>query len=825
MYFQTFNESMKHSRDRNSTFRIPRSTLRRFLALVVAEAFLCSGVLPVWAGPFNFLRPRVTTESSLVDAVRKAADGGVHRKKRVLSFEDIQPDEKRWGRKGSRLAQMKQAGLPVPDGFVIDINTVQELRRNIQNAPSRLWIRKIPKTLWVQIQTQIRVLERRTGRRLGDPDHPLILAVRPGAAEALPGLLPTVIGVGLNDQTVHGLVQDIGEAAAYDAYLRFLRYYGVYVLEKDWVNFPDPPRESSVETLKTYVREYQNKIKQWGVNGSSLQDPWNQLVLCLCSVIDALNKREVQLFGKDQKILLQGVAIVIQQVVFGNINDGISGAGLLYTKDPQTGQGTSGRFLFRAQGEDLMSKNPDWFPTQQQFQTVYKRRGDELNEIASRIESLFHTPQAVELVIEKRNIYVVQTDDVRLTPLAKLVVRMKNKFDHTISIPPIPLMDPTAEILARGSPVGEGMIIGKLIFLDEVDEAKDLEQIFSALLKEREEKIIAVVPEVNEPIRRAVLREVIHGLVITNSRLALHDESLLRALGVPTLIGANVKKRRELKNVVLDTALYHGVLYEIHHRVITDIPYDVRIRRKKGTHSEQDGQIIYRFDYDKGIREMWVEHMSSMMEYLGSSPIELTNLYEYASAGEWLQQKIVEDELAKLGSVVIPALNDLLQNNPWLVRLVDEKIISTLVDDLTKRIDDLDLNEIRLLYLAGTYGERASYKRANHEYYSRLGINMNIYEYLNVLSRKLKKMMTPALTRLLSSESERSAFFVRSDILKIVKLIRPELQKRISSKELIAFEELFGQSAPDGGSKQKWLQLPSVRSFENPQSLKTIFYP
>ncbi|GEM_PF-4669488 len=611
--------------------RLARISLAGFLTLTLS----LSGTLSVFAlRQFNAGSEEAPAHRELRERFNVQLLPQASGLEEIKALEEISPDPERWGKKGSRLAQMKQAGLPIPNGFVVGIGAFQKL--HAQQIP------------WVQMKGQLFALEQKTVRRFGDSQQPLFLAVRSGAAEALPGLMATLIGVGLNDETVKGLAQEIGEVAAYDAYARFLWHYAVEITGVD-NRLIRPQRQQTLKTLQTLIEEYKLAIDKKGGERFP-QDPWKQLEGALRAVATSWDRADVQTYIDNLGLQLNGTAIVVQEAVFGTSSAPISGAGVFHTRDPQTGQGRSGWFLTNAQGEDLMTRGVTWSPSQDAFRDLLRRRQEDLNSLGDVLESIFHTPQSVEFVVDHDGrFHLVQSDDTIMGPLARLTalraLREKGILtepDYISQLATIPVTRKAVtgygiwESLASGHPIGEGVARGTLMFITD-----------SKRLEEGAQSAIVVVDQIDEFIRRAILRKSINGLILTGSKISLHDESLLRTRGLLTLVGAQFKqvvleealKAHQHIDVILEVGFDQGVL--VKDQKIDEVPLlgeglpskDYVLVRKQGKESKTYGQMLLAFDYDAGIvEETWV-HFNAPPVYIGKRPIGPSELYEYLPVG------------------------------------------------------------------------------------------------------------------------------------------------------------------------------------------------
>jgi pyruvate,orthophosphate dikinase len=279
--------------------------------------------------------------------------------KYVYDFSEGDKDQKDLlGGKGANLAEMTKLGLPVPPGFVITTEACREYMRQGHE----------PNDLQVQVTTALRQLEDRVGRRLGDRHDPLLVSVRSGAKFSMPGMMETVLNIGLNDASVKGLAEASGnERFAWDSYRRLLQMFGKTVLHMTGEIFSDALDKAKaakgsandidldVEDLKTLVGDYKQYIQEH-LGSPFPQHPREQLDLAVRAVFGSWNTERAQLYRRRERIPQDlGTAVNVCTMVFGNLGDS-SGTGVAFTRDPATGRtGAYGDYLSNAQGEDVVA--------------------------------------------------------------------------------------------------------------------------------------------------------------------------------------------------------------------------------------------------------------------------------------------------------------------------------------------------------------------------------------------------------------------------------------------------------------------------------------
>src|SRR5690606_2957421 len=263
------------------------------------------------------------------------------------------------GGKGANLAEMTNIGLPVPFGFTISTEACNAYYQNEKEMSGEVK---------QQVFEALRQLEEKAGKRLGDPSNPLLVSVRSGAVFSMPGMMDTVLNLGLNDETVEGLAQLTGDARfAYDSYRRFIQMFSDVVLEIDMFFFeqllseyrekkgyeadPELTSEDWTEIISGYKKIVKKHYKK-----EFPQDPEEQLLLSIQAVFNSWNNQRAIVYRKLNKIPDNlGTAVNIQEMVYGNMGD-TSGTGVAFTRNPSTGERKLyGEYLINAQGEDVVA--------------------------------------------------------------------------------------------------------------------------------------------------------------------------------------------------------------------------------------------------------------------------------------------------------------------------------------------------------------------------------------------------------------------------------------------------------------------------------------
>ena len=456
-------------------------------------------------------------------------------------------DKKLLGGKGAGLCEMTQIGLPVPPGFVITTQTCLEYFEGGFHFPTGLA---------GQVEAAMEQVEKAMGQGFGDQDNPLLVSVRSGAAISMPGMMDTILNLGINDCTVQGLIKRSGdERFGWDSYRRFIQLFGNIVL-----NVPDEEFHAAMEKLKQarnakgdldlsakdlqeLVDTYKAIIKE--STGKSLpQDPYQQLYMAIEAVFASWNGKRAVDYRREFKIttkMANGTACNIQTMVFGNMGEN-SATGVAFTRDPGTGENMLfGDWLQKAQGEDVVAGIRTPHPISEMRQTMPSMY-EELMKVRSTLEQHFHEPQDMEFTIQEGKLYMLQTRTAKMNAAAsmKTSVDMVNeglisKEDSILRLNPASLVqlmyrqiDPknTTAPVATGLGASPGAASGEVVF--DADEAER---------QAKAGKKIILVREQTKP-------EDIHGFFAAQGILTSvggktsHAAVVARGMGKPCVSGA-----------------------------------------------------------------------------------------------------------------------------------------------------------------------------------------------------------------------------------------------------------------------------------------------
>jgi pyruvate,orthophosphate dikinase len=315
------------------------------------------------------------------------------------------------GGKGANLAEMTNLGLPVPPGFTI---TTDACRYYLAHEV-------IPDGLDDEVSSHLHALERAMGRKLGDPADPLLVSVRSGAKFSMPGMMDTVLNVGLSDQSVEGLAKQSGnERFAWDAYRRLIQMFGKTVLDIDGDHFEHAldaakrakgaasDTELNAEDLKALTVTYKELVVEHA-GREFPQDPREQMDLAVMAVFNSWNSGRAVLYRRQERIPADlGTAVNIVAMVFGNMGDD-SGTGVAFTRDPGTGaQGVYGDYLQNAQGEDVVAGIRNTVPLQD-LERIDKASYDQLMAIMRTLENHYRDLCDIEFTVERGKLWMLQT--------------------------------------------------------------------------------------------------------------------------------------------------------------------------------------------------------------------------------------------------------------------------------------------------------------------------------------------------------------------------------------------------------------------------------
>ncbi len=464
----------------------------------------------------------------------------------VYAFEEGSKEQKYLlGGKGANLAEMTNLGLPVPPGFTISTDACKAYMNGGDVLPTGLM---------EEVADALAALEEKMGKRLGDAEDPLLVSVRSGAPFSMPGMMDTVLNLGLNDASVHGLAkQTNNERFAYDSYRRFVQMFGKIVLDVPGELFEDAlhdlldEKQLRVETelapadLAGLVDTFKQIVKQEsGVDFPT--DPREQLRYAIEAVFRSWNGRRARDYRRMEKIPDDlGTAVNVQAMVFGNKGDD-SGTGVAFTRNPSTGEHKPyGDFLANAQGEDVVAGIRITEPLDS-MATHFGECHRQLLDVMQLLERHYRDMCDIEFTIEQGRLFILQTRVGKRTAAAalRMAVEMQeegliDKREAVLRIQPAqldqllhPQFDPAADydVLAEGLNASPGAAVGKVYFTADEAEARH----------EAGERVILVRPETSPDDLHGMIAA--EGILTSRGGLVSHAAVVARGMGTPAICGA-----------------------------------------------------------------------------------------------------------------------------------------------------------------------------------------------------------------------------------------------------------------------------------------------
>ncbi|MGB9695352.1 MAG: pyruvate, phosphate dikinase [Caldisericaceae bacterium] len=481
-------------------------------------------------------------------------------KKWVYDFEEGNESMRNLlGGKGAGLSEMTRIGLPVPAGFTITTEACKDYQVSL----------KINDEVREETLEHLRKLEEKTGKKLGDVLNPLLVSVRSGAPISMPGMMDTILNLGLNDETVKGLAAlTNNERFAYDSYRRFIQMFSDVVMGIAHSEFEDVldevKRENSVsedteltsEMLLTVIERYKALyVKHIGKDFP--QDPMEQLFASIEAVFKSWNNPRAITYRMLNKISDDlGTAVNVVMMVFGNMGND-SGTGVAFTRNPSTGENKLyGEYLTNAQGEDVVAgiRTPKAIS---ELAEEMPRTFEELQNVAHLLEKHYRDMQDMEFTIEKGKLYMLQTRSGKRTAQAAVKVAVDMVQEGLISeqeavmrITPEQvdqllhkMIDPSVKVtpIAKGLPASPGAASGKVVF--DVKEA--------AMRGKSGEAVILVRPETTPEDLEGMAYS--QGILTSRGGMTAHAAVVARGMGKPCIVGAEeIKLNLESKSFTVN---------------------------------------------------------------------------------------------------------------------------------------------------------------------------------------------------------------------------------------------------------------------------------
>lgn len=633
------------------------------------------------------------------------------------------------GGKGANLCEMTRLGLPVPPGFVI---TTEACRAYYARD------RQLPEGLWSSVQEHIHWLESVTGKGLGRPDNPLLLSVRSGAKFSMPGMMDTVLNLGMNDEVAEGLAQLTGDRRfSLDAYRRFIQTFADVVLsvpkaeleevmsrhrERAGVAFD---YELSPEELESVIDDLQAVVRRHS-HIEFPHDPWEQLLLSIQAVFDSWNNpRAIEYRNYHNLPHDLGTAVSVQAMVMGNLGMD-SGSGVLFTRSPSTGdQELYGEYLPNSQGEDVVAgiRTPfslAWLA--ENMPAVYQ----DLQEVAERLERHYRDVQDVEFTVERGQLFILQTRTAQRTPLAAvriavalaeegLIAReeaLRRVTPQQIASLLTPQFDSadkaeaasSGRLLARAIGASPGAAVGHIVF--------DAHKAVAAA--EQGEPIILVRPETSADDVPAMMR--VRGILTARGGITSHAAVVARGIGKPCLVACpdlniypeqgyctlNGRQMSEYEEISIDGTtgeVFYGRIetrmsaFDEHNEMQTLLTWADSARRlgvMANADTVEDARMAKSLGA-AGIGLLRTEHMllhgerlRLVRQALLSAAAGKAGQQEYQQALAALEHKHVEDFVGIL---------EVMAGQPVIIRLLDAPLHEFLpsYDDLVREVTRLEV--------------------------------------------------------------------------------------------------------------------------------------
>lgn len=629
------------------------------------------------------------------------------------------------GGKGANLAEMTGMGLPVPQGFII---TTEACNRYYDEGGI------ISEEIKKEIADAMKEEEKRTGKVFGDPDKPLLVSVRSGSRASMPGMMDTVLNLGLNDEVVEGLVKlTENERFAYDSYRRFIMMFGDVVMgvnkdlfeeELDRIKAEKGVKldlELTAADMKTVAKNFKG-IYEHEKGEAFPQDPMTQLMASIEAVFSSWNNPRALFYRQMNNIpSAWGTAVNVQEMVYGNMGE-TSGTGVAFTRDPATGENILyGEYLINAQGEDVVAgvRTPEPIShLQDQFPEIY----DEFKKYADELEVHYGDMQDLEFTIENGKLYVLQTRSGKRTASAALKIAVDmvaegilSREEAILHIDPSQLdalMHPmfeekalaAADLIARGLPASPGAASGQIVF--SADQAFELAK--------DGKKVILVRDETSaEDIHGMSAAE---GILTARGGMTSHAAVVARGMGKCCVAGSSDISINYAKgSMIADGRIFSSGDW-ISLDGSTGSVYSGQITTKE---AEQSDDFVTVMEWADEFREMDVRanadsgHDAQVSIELGAQGIGLTRtehmFFDPERIFSFRKMIVAKDEESRrkaLEAILPDQQQDFLEifrvmdGKPVVIRLLDPPLHEFLpqeeseVRDLAKKLE-MDLDELK----------------------------------------------------------------------------------------------------------------------------------
>ena len=476
-------------------------------------------------------------------------------------------DQSLIGNKGYNLCLMHGMDLPIPEGFIITSKATKEFKKKNNFGDE----------FTKELKGNLNRIQEKANLQVGDPEKPLILSVRSGSVISMPGMLDTILNVGLNQNIVKKLAENKSGFFAYDTWRRFIQMYSHvvhridnydfdeilenYLLGANLSNVSQLDAEDLEEISKMYLNLFNERIGE-----DFPEDPYQQLNDSIIAVLNSWdNERAISYRNINDIPQDIGLAVTIQRMVFGNLNDQ-SASGVIFSRNPDTGEDKiKGEYLLESQGEDVVSgfitpKNISETKNDDAFVRVFPDLYDQINQISKNLEKKFGFVQDIEFTIESNRLWILQSRNAELNAKASFKVLRdfvndkiinKNealkliKEDH-VEKAFTPVLDNAQElkILTKGLPASPGVISGLVAF--------DIEGINE--IKEKDEKSILILVETNTNDIKAMHAS--DGILTSRGGLTSHAAVVARGLNKPCITGAvEIEINAQKKNISINNKI------------------------------------------------------------------------------------------------------------------------------------------------------------------------------------------------------------------------------------------------------------------------------
>lgn len=469
------------------------------------------------------------------------------------------------GGKGANLAEMTNAGLPVPPGFTV---TTEVCRAYYANEL------QLPAGLTEEINEAMQLLEKAKNQGFGDAKNPLLVSVRSGSVTSMPGMMDTILNLGLNDETVNGLAETTNNGRfAYDCYRRLIQMFGNVVFGIEGIHFDKlihqkkselgfvHDRDLHVDHWKDIISQFK-KLIQKHVGKAFPQNVSEQLKLAVEAVFSSWNNHRAKVYRKIHRIPHeQGTAVNIQTMVFGNMGADC-GTGVVFTRNPSTGEASLyGEFLTNAQGEDVVAGIRTPQPIHQlqaEMPDVYQQ----LSETANRLEQHYKDMQDIEFTIEKEKLYILQTRNGKRTAQASMKINVdlvhegiltKEQAISKIEVTHLDQLlhraidtDAELDVLAVGLPASPGAATGQVVF--SADKAEQW-------TKEGKKVLLVRSETTPEDIHGVLAAE---GVLTSRGGMTSHAAVVARGMGKSCICGCESIKVEQNHFTVGEDVIHEG---------------------------------------------------------------------------------------------------------------------------------------------------------------------------------------------------------------------------------------------------------------------------